>query len=167
MSPRVVLVGAPGAGKSTVGALLATTLNCKFFDSDVVIEAQEGMPIADIFIEKSESYFRNVEKSVVLKLLSTEDGVVSLGGGSVLDAGVRDSLAPLTVVWLYISLADAVERVGLNQSRPLLLGNVRGNMKKLLTERNHIYESVATIKVDASSSPQAIVRSIIKKLQVA
>lgn len=164
MSPRVVLIGAPGAGKSTVGALLAKMLNCNFSDSDVVIEQQEGMSIAKIFIEKSESYFRSVETSVVLNLLSSEDGVVSLGGGSVLDAGVRDALAQLPVVWLYISLAEAVERVGLNQSRPLLLGNVRGNMKKLLMERNHVYESVATIKVDGSSSPQAIVRSIIEKL---
>lgn len=166
MSPRVVLIGAPGAGKSTVGALLAQSLDCKFVDSDLVIEEQEKMSIASIFIEKSESYFRNVEKSVVLNLLSSEKGVVSLGGGSVLDSEIRQALSALPVVWLQISLADAVERVGLNQSRPLLLGNVRGNMKKLLTERNHVYESVATIKVDASSSPQAIVRSITEKLQV-
>lgn len=166
MSPRVVLIGAPGAGKSTVGALLAESLNCKFVDSDDVIEEQENMSIASIFIEKSESYFRSVEKSVVLKLLSSEKGVVSLGGGSVLDAEIRQALRAVPVVWLQIALADAVERVGLNQSRPLLLGNVRGNMKTLLTERNHVYENVATIKIDASSSPQAIVRSITEKLQV-
>lgn len=166
MSPRVVLIGAPGAGKSTIGVLLAKELNCKFLDSDAVIEEQEGKSIADIFIEKSETYFRNVEKTVVMKLLSSEDGVVSLGGGSVLDSDVQERVRNLPVVWLQISLADAVERVGLNQSRPLLLGNVRGNMKKLLSERNHVYERVATIKVEAANSPEAIVRSIIEKLQV-
>lgn len=164
MSPRVVLIGAPGAGKSTVGALLANHLECDFVDSDEVIVAEEKMSIADIFVEKSESYFRSVEKSIVLRLLTDATGVLALGGGSVMDEGVQQALQGLEVVWLEITLAEAVQRVGLNQSRPLLLGNVRSNMKNLLATRNAIYEKLATIKVDATNSPEAIVRIIAEKI---
>ena len=166
MSPKLVLIGAPGAGKSTVGAMLAQVLDCEFIDSDAVIEQKLGMSISEIFIQKSEQYFRQIEKQVVLDLLKNTDGVLSLGGGSVLNEDVQLELAKHRVVWLQVSLADAVERVGLNQSRPLLLGNVRSNMKHLLTERNHVYQNLATLTVDATSSPQAVVRSIIEKMQV-
>jgi shikimate kinase len=166
MSPQVVIIGAPGAGKSTVGALLAQSLGSEFLDSDEVIQLEQGKSISDIFIESSEQYFREIEKTVVLNLLRTKDGVISLGGGSVLDEDVQRELVRHKVVWLKISLSDAVERVGLNQSRPLLLGNVRSNMKKLLENRNHVYERLATITLDAANSPQAIVRSILEKLQV-
>jgi shikimate kinase len=166
MSPKIVLIGAPGAGKSTVGAMLAQVLDCEFIDSDAVIEQKLGMSISEIFIQKSEQYFRQIEKQVVLDLLKNTDGVLSLGGGSVLNEDVQLELAKHRVVWLQVSLADAVERVGLNQSRPLLLGNVRSNMKHLLTERNHVYQNLATLTVDATSSPQAVVRSIIEKMQV-
>lgn len=166
MSPKIVLIGAPGAGKSTVGAMLAQVLDCDFVDSDSVIEQKLGMSISEVFIQKSEQYFRQIEKQVVLDLLKNTDGVLSLGGGSVLNEDVQLQLAKHRVVWLQVSLADAVERVGLNQSRPLLLGNVRSNMKHLLTERNHVYQNLATLTVDATSSPQAVVRSIIEKMQV-
>ncbi|MFZ9308613.1 MAG: shikimate kinase [Candidatus Nanopelagicales bacterium] len=166
MSETKVLIGAPGAGKSTVGQLLAQALECSFVDSDSVIEKNLGMPISEIFIQESEQYFRKIEKQVVLDLLTNFTGVLSLGGGSVLDEEVQRELANHLVIWLQVSLADAVERVGLNQSRPLLLGNVRSNMKNLLTERNHIYQNLATHIVDATNSPQAIVRSIIEKIQV-
>jgi shikimate kinase len=166
MSPKIVLIGAPGAGKSTVGAMLAQVLDCEFIDSDAVIEQKLGMSISEIFIQKSEQYFRQIEKQVVLDLLKDTDGVLSLGGGSVLNEDVQLELAKHRVVWLQVSLADAVERVGLNQSRPLLLGNVRSNMKHLLTGRNHVYQNLATLTVDATSSPQAVVRSIIEKMQV-
>lgn len=166
MSPKIVLIGAPGAGKSTVGAMLAQVLDCDFVDSDSVIEQKLGMSISEIFIQNTEQYFRQIEKQVVLDLLKNTDGVLSLGGGSVLNEDVQLELAKHRVVWLQVSLADAVERVGLNQSRPLLLGNVRSNMKHLLTERNHVYQNLATLTVDATSSPQAVVRSIIEKMQV-
>lgn len=166
MSETIVLIGAPGAGKSTVGQLLAHSLECDFVDSDSVIEQELGMAISEIFIQESEQYFRKIEKQVVLDLLENFTGVISLGGGSVLDEEVQRELENHLVIWLQVSLADAVERVGLNQSRPLLLGNVRSNMKSLLTERNHIYQSLATHIVDAANSPQAIVRLIIEKMQV-
>ncbi len=166
MSPQVVIIGAPGAGKSTVGALLAQSLGSDFLDSDEIIQLEQGKSISDIFIESSEQYFREIEKTVVLNLLRTKDGVISLGGGSVLDEDVQHELARHKVVWLKISLSDAVERVGLNQSRPLLLGNVRSNMKKLLENRNHVYERLATIILEAANSPQVIVRAVLEKLQV-
>lgn len=165
MSPRVVLIGAPGAGKSTIGALLANYLDCDFIDSDEVIVAEEQMSIADIFVEKSESYFRAIEKSTVLKLLTEATGVLALGGGSVMDEEVQQALEGHEVIWLDITLAEAVQRVGLNQSRPLLLGNVRSNMKNLLATRNAIYEKLATIKIDTANSPEAIVRLIAEKIE--
>ena len=147
MTPRVVLVGAPGAGKSTVGRLLAQRLALPFQDIDDAIEAEAGMPVSQIFITQGEAHFRELERAQVARSLAHESGVVALGGGAVLDAGSRTLLAGLPVVWLQVGLADALSRVGMNQARPLLLGNVRGTLLRMLQERAPLYEQVAAVTV--------------------
>lgn len=148
MSPRVVLVGPMGAGKTTVAGLLATAWNVAARDTDQDVEAAEGRTISDIFVDSGEAEFRRLERAAVAAALESHDGVLSLGGGAVLDPGTRELLAGHHVVFLRVGLADAVKRVGLGTSRPLLLGNVRGQIKALLDERTPIYESVATLVVD-------------------
>ena len=91
------------------------------------------------------SDFRALERAAVAEALADHDGVLALGGGAVLDPGTRELLAGHDVVFLRVGLSDAVKRVGLGASRPLLLGNVRGRIKALLDERTPIYESVATL----------------------
>lgn len=152
---RVVLVGAPGAGKSSVGRLLAAELDCEFVDVDAAIEEHENKPIGEIFADSGEGYFRAVERELTQQLLN-RDAVISLGGGAVLDEQTRQNLAGHVVVWLEVSIQQATRRVGLNRARPLLLGNVRGRLIELLRQRTPLYESVATHRVstDQATPPQ-------------
>lgn len=146
--PRVVLVGPMGAGKTTVGELLAQRWGVEVRDTDADIVAAQGKEISEIFVDDGEAAFRALERDAVARALAEHDGVLSLGGGAVLDPGTRDLLAGHTVAFLSVGLTDAVKRVGLGTSRPLLMGNVRGRIKALLDERTPVYESVATFTVD-------------------
>jgi len=142
-----VIVGAPGAGKSTVGALVATALGVAFRDTDSDIEATAGKPIPDIFIEDGEAAFRTFERAAVATALASFDGVLALGGGAVLSEETRARLRGHRVVYLSVELADAVGRVGLGQGRPLLTVNPRATLKFLLDQRRPLYQEVASVTV--------------------
>ncbi len=146
--PRAVLVGPMGAGKTTVGRLLAERWGVGFRDTDADIEAAEGRPISEMFVDEGEGWFRERERAAVAAALAGHDGVLALGGGAVLDAGTRAALSGHPVVFLKVGLSDAVKRVGLGHGRPLLLGNVRSRVKSLLDERLPVYLSVAQVVVD-------------------
>jgi shikimate kinase len=148
MSPRVVLVGPMGAGKTTVAGLLGEAWGLPVRDTDADIEASTGRTIADIFVESGEDHFRDLEAAAVAAAVAEHDGVLALGGGAVLRRETRDLLAGVPVVFLRVGLSDAVKRVGLGTGRPILLGNVRSRIKALLDERTPVYESVATHVVD-------------------
>lgn len=163
--PRAVLVGAMGAGKTTVAELLAQAWGVPARDTDADVEAAEGREISEIFVDSGEAYFRERERAAVAAALAEHTGVLSVGGGAVLDPATRDLLAGHTVVFLRVGLAEAAKRVGLGTSRPLLLGNVRGRIKALLDERTPIYESVATLTVDTDHrSPQQVADEIVEAL---
>ena len=144
----VVLVGAPGAGKSTVGRRLARRWGVPFRDSDQMIESEAGKTVAEIFVDEGEPAFRVMEREVIARALDAHEGVLALGGGAVLDASTLGRLADGPCVWLRVGVPEAAKRVGLNASRPLLLGNVRGTLMTLLDERTPLYEEVATWVVD-------------------
>jgi shikimate kinase len=152
-SPRVVLVGPMGAGKSTVGRLLADAWDTDLRDTDQDVEQAEGRTVSDIFVDSGEEYFREREHAAVLAALAEHDGVLALGGGAVLDPRTRAALADHLVVFLRVGLSDAVKRVGLGHGRPLLLGNVRSRVKVLLDERTPIYLEVADVVVDTDGRP--------------
>ena len=161
----VVLVGPMGSGKSTVAPLLARALGVSAVDVDAEIEAREGRSISDIFVDAGEEHFRALEREAVARVLAEHDGVVSLGGGAVLDAGTRELLADHRVVFLDVGLSEAVKRVGLGTGRPLLLGNVRSRIKALLDERAPIYASVADLTVRTDQcTPEDIVAEIERAL---
>ena len=150
MSPRAIFIGAPGAGKSTVGRRVAERLGVPFADSDALIEKTAGKPVADIFISDGEAEFRRMEREVIANALGTFSGVLSLGGGAIVDPATREALVGHRVVWLQVDLGDATSRVGMNSARPLLLGNVRGTMLTMLQERTPLYAQVATDVIDTS-----------------
>jgi shikimate kinase len=153
----LVLVGAPGSGKSTVGPLLAARLGLPFTDVDAVIEERTGRSIAEIFADEGEPAFRVLEEATTSELLG-RPVVLSLGGGAVLSAATRAALRGHRVVWLQVSASTAVSRVGLNEARPLLLGNVRGRLIKLLAERTPLYAEVATERVETDVlTPESVV----------
>jgi len=151
VSPRIVLVGPPGAGKSTVGRLVADALGLGFRDTDADVEEVVGTSVADIFFEHGEPHFRALEQAAVRRALAEHDGVLALGGGAVLDDRTRTALKGQRVVFLDVGLVDAVRRVGLGRDRPALLGNPRGQLKLLLDARRPLYESVASTAVDTSA----------------
>jgi len=159
----VVLVGPMGAGKTTVAALLAQAYGVTHRDTDEDVEAAEGRSISDIFVDSGEEHFRVLERAAVADALATHEGVLSLGGGAVLDETTRELLAGHRVVFLRVGLSEAVKRVGLGTGRPLLLGNVRARIKALLDERTPIYESVSTVVVDTDELDPADVAARIQE----
>jgi shikimate kinase len=165
MSPRVVLIGPMGAGKSTVGRLLARRWGLPFRDTDDDVVRADGRTIPDIFVESGEGHFRALERTAVARAVVEHDGVLAVGGGAVMAEETRGLLAGQTVVFLRVGLADAAARVGLGTSRPLLLGNVRGTMKALLDERTPVYESVAVAVVDTDGrTPDEVADAVAEAL---
>lgn len=164
--PVAVIVGAPGAGKSTVGARVAEHFHLPFVDTDHLVEERAGMSVADIFVTEGESHFRELEAERVADALATEIGVVSLGGGAILRPETRALLAGQRVVWLRVDASHAAKRVGMNTARPLLVGNVRGTMQRLMSERSELYEEVCTDIVDTSDKPlKAVVLEVCEILE--
>lgn len=152
MSPRIVLIGPMGAGKSSVGAELAKLLDCSFSDTDLLIEADQGKSVSEIFIEDGEAHFRLVEETIVIDALINETGVLSLGGGAVMNAQVQRALKSSSAkkVFLDISLTAVVPRVGFDTPRPLLMVNPRQRWNELMLERRPTYEALADITIDVS-----------------
>ena len=144
MAPVAVVVGAMGAGKSTIGQAVAKTLGVPFADTDALIEARAGKTVPEIFFDDGEAAFRALEVETVASALANAEGVLALGGGAILNEHTRELLAGHTVVFLSVELADAVKRVGLGAGRPLLNINPRATLKFLLDERRPLYASVAT-----------------------
>lgn len=172
----IIVIGAPGSGKSTVGSLVAQQLDVPFIDTDKLIEMETGTSISEIFMEYGEGHFRQIEKECidrVLERVSLEPAVVSLGGGSILNAEAQQSLkdfssAPgTTILWLQVDIGEAIKRVGMNQARPLLLGNVRSNMINLLNERLPIYEDLATMTVQTSGQSPEVISKFVCELVAA
>jgi shikimate kinase len=147
MSPVVVLVGPPGAGKSTVAEELAARFGVTVRDTDSDIEAATGSSVQDIFIDRGEAEFRALEEEAVARALEEHDGVLALGGGAVLSNRTRERLRDHRVIFLDVGLTTAVRRVGLGTGRPLLLGNVRAQLKQLMDARTVLYREVADLTV--------------------
>jgi shikimate kinase len=146
--PVAILIGPPGAGKTTVGTELAARLGVGFTDTDDAISAVAGKPVADIFIDDGEPAFRALERDAVAIAVGQPGGVVGLGGGAVLDPGTQARLAGLPVVYLAASFPELARRVGMDRPRPLLIGtNPRAQLKALLDQRLPIYEGLAWLTV--------------------
>ncbi|TCJ95115.1 shikimate kinase [Nocardia alba] len=165
-SARVVLVGLPGSGKSTIGRKLARELGVELYDTDAGIEAETGRTIPDIFATDGEAEFRRIEEAVVRSAVLEHGGVVSLGGGSVLSARTRDLLRDALVVYLEISVSEGVRRTGASSTRPLLNGvDPAAKYRDLMRERRPLYREIASVRVRTDGrSPGRVVRMILTKL---
>ncbi|HEV2089238.1 MAG TPA: shikimate kinase [Cryptosporangiaceae bacterium] len=165
MPPAVVLVGPPGAGKTTVGRLLAHRLGVTFRDTDQDVETLAGKPIADVFVTDGEDAFRAMEVVAVRRALAEHDGVLALGGGAVLSPVTRERLRDHTVVQLRVGLSAAVDRVGLAKDRPVLALNPRATLRFLLEARLPLYQEVATADVDTDGrTPEEVAAEVASRV---
>jgi shikimate kinase len=147
MAPVLVIVGPPGAGKTTAAREVADRLGVAFRDTDADVEAAAGVTVADVFVEHGEARFRSLERAAVAAALAEHDGVLAVGGGAVLDADTRASLIGRPVAFLDVGIKDAASRIGFNRDRPLLLGNPRAQWIRLMEQRRTFYEQVAATTV--------------------
>jgi shikimate kinase len=164
---QIVLVGPMGVGKSTVGGLLAERLDCAYRDTDDDIVAEQGRTIADIFVDEGEPVFRAIEKQAVQRALAEHDGVLALGGGSILDEDTRKLLAGHRVVYLSMDVEEAVQRTGLNAARPLLAVNPRRQWRELMEARRHLYTEVADAVVATDGrTPEEVTQAVLDALEL-
>ena len=144
---HIILIGFMGAGKSTMGKLVANKLGCSFIDTDAYIVKKEGRSISDIFTDDGEAYFRSAETDALRGLLKSDERyVLALGGGTPLLEENRALLkeAGACVIFLKVSAMDAYERLKDDVTRPLIQGaNVKEKIESLLQMRNPVYESIA------------------------
>jgi shikimate kinase len=150
----VVLVGPPGAGKSTVGPLLAGLLGVAFTDTDSLVAESAGKPVSDIFVEDGEAMFRMMERSAVQAALRAPAGVIALGGGAVADPGSQALLAGQRVVYLETGFGAVARRTGIDGPHPPIPGNPRGRLRQMLEERRAQYEGVAWLTVSTDDKSQ-------------
>ncbi len=150
MTPRAVLIGLPGTGKTTTGRRLAGRLRVPFADSDDLVEQRAGRSVRAIFERDGEAGFRDAEAEVIAAALSAFDGVLALGGGAIVAEQTRAALAVsgAPVVLLRAELSTLAVRVGRAQDRPLLTGDPVGRLAGLAAARQPLYESVATAVID-------------------
>jgi shikimate kinase len=162
VSRTIALTGLPGAGKTTVGAVLAEAVGRRLVDTDSEVERHVGRDVPTIFAEAGEGYFRSVEQQVVRVLSAHDDLVLSLGGGAVLsDANVADLLVSGVLVHLDAPTDVLAERLADDTGRPLLADDVPGRLRQLHAERDARYREVADVVIDATGTPVEVAGAIL------
>ena len=167
MTPKAVLVGLPGTGKTSTGRRLAKILAVPFADSDELVEAAAGRSVAELFATEGEGAFRAAERAAVVAALAEFDGVLALGGGAVGTAAIRAALSgsAVPVVLLRATRATLLERIGDATSRPLLVADPPARLSALAAEREPLYAEVTTLAVDTDGrTPSQVAATIAARL---
>lgn len=167
MTKKIVLIGPPGAGKTSIGKALSKELELAFIDSDAEIERISGKTISEIFVDQGEAVFRKTEVETVTRILAEFEGVVALGGGAPINPEIQKVLlnSEYPVIFIDVSISQAANRIGFNKDRPLLMINPRQQWLHLMSERRPIYEELATITVSSDNSkPSEVAKTITDKI---
>jgi len=165
---NLVLIGPMGAGKSTIGRLLAKALNRSFKDSDQEIEQRSGVDIPWIFEKEGEQGFRARETAMLAELCAQDNLVLATGGGAILSAQNRQHLQTNSfVIYLYIPIAEQLKRTAQNRSRPLLnQGNPEQILENLMAVRDPLYREIADLIIETDgNAPQQTAQEILLYLQ--
>ena len=169
MSGAIVLIGPPGAGKSSVGELLAAELGVPFADTDAEVARAARKPVGDIFVDDGEQVFRELERGAVARGLAAvgpAGGVLALGSGAVLDPDVRRMLAGQVIVYLEAGFATVAKRTGMDRPRVVVPGNPRGMLRAMLEERRPVYADLAAITVPTDDmAPEEVAADLAKRLR--
>jgi shikimate kinase len=168
MKGNVYLVGLMGAGKTTVGRLLARRMRLRFYDSDHEIERRCGVKIPVIFEIEGEAGFRAREQQAIAELTELHGIVLATGGGAVVAEENRQRLAANgTVVYLSARPEDLFERVRQDRNRPLLAGaDPLGRLRELHAQRDPLYRSLADLVVETGKqSVPALARTLLERLE--
>lgn len=167
MTKKIVLIGPPGAGKTSIGKALSKEIGLAFIDSDAEIERISGKTISEIFVDQGEEVFRKTEVETVTRILAEFEGVVALGGGAPINPEIQKVLlnSDYPVIFIDVSISQAANRIGFNKDRPLLMINPRQQWLHLMSERRPIYEKLATITVSSDNSkPAEVAKTITEKI---
>ena len=158
---NLVLVGMMGSGKSTIGKLLSEKLNLKFYDIDKIIEFDQKMKIAEIFTQKGEKIFRDIEEKTTIDYLDLSDVVISLGGGSFLNENIRKkAINKSKTFWLNWNSSTLISRIKKSKKRPIAQILNDKQINDLIVERSKIY-SKANHKINCEKLSKL---NIIKKI---
>jgi shikimate kinase len=167
MTPRAVIIGLPGTGKSTTGRRLAKILALRFTDSDDLVERATDRTVTSIFADDGESVFRELEADAIADALQGFDGVVALGGGAIMTPRTRAALvdAGVPVVLLRASIDTLTTRIGDGHTRPLLRDDPVRRLAALAGEREPVYRAAATFVVDTDNrTPGQVAATVAARL---
>ena len=140
---NICIIGLMGSGKSIIGKDLSDYLNLKFYDTDKEIELKTNKSISKIFEEQGEPYFRKIEEKICIKLLSQNNCVISLGGGSIINRNIRKEIKQNSYsIFLQVKLSNLLKRLKTSKKRPLLNNKIdkEETLKNLLEDRRKFYE---------------------------
>jgi len=162
LKKNLVFLGMMGSGKSSVGFLVSKKLNVKFIDIDNIIENKTGMKISNIFQEKGENYFRNLEEKTTLKFLKTTNAVISLGGGGFINQKIRDEvLTNHFSFWLNWDSKILLKKIKNSKKRPMAFNSTNEEIITLMKKRSQIY-SEAEFKINCNKlTKNEIVKKVI------
>ena len=152
-----------GSGKSTIGYLLSKNINLDFIDIDKLIEKETNLKIYEIFQRKGESYFRNLEEKITLKLLKDKGKIIALGGGGFLNKNIRREILKSHIsFWLSWKNSTIINRILNNKKRPIAFNSNENDLKKIINERSSIYAE-ADFKINCETlTKNMIVKNVIK-----
>jgi shikimate kinase len=161
---NLALLGFMGSGKSTVGRLVAAELKFQFIDLDRMIEEQEGISISEIFEQRGEASFRDLESKLLQEISKKKDLVLATGGGVVLCQANVDLLNKTSVlIYLHVDVETAVARTKGHSHRPLLMeGDFRSRVEKLLQERQSLYDKIPHSVETVARSPLEVAHAVIR-----
>ena len=162
MENNIILLGFMGCGKSTIGKILAKTLNLKFCDCDTLAEQRENTSVNEIFATKGEAYFRNLETEILKDVCSKKGQIIATGGGAVLKQENVDILRQNgLVIYLDVESDTVLERLKNDTTRPLLARkDKRSAIDQLLSFRKPLYEKAAHVTISADSEAEIVAKSI-------
>jgi len=167
---RAILIGPPGSGKSSVGKALSRELSTSFADTDALIVERSGQSIPEIFAERGEQGFRAIERSVVLETLESNIGVISLGGGAVLDEDVQAAISKSSaeIIFLRVGIANVLARIGAKADRPLIASDPERQWCDIFALREPIYSRLATIEISSDNKkPYEVAHELMQQMGLA